>query len=249
MKTNGFWPSTSPQGCGFTAAAGFVTANLIYHVRHVRQPVCPEADLVNRLDADTSGLLLLARDKAVLRDLMQQFATGRVDKEYLAVVAGSPVPAAGTIGLPIGPVKNALVPRYGVDATAGKTAVTHYETVRRLGSGFTLLKLRPETGRTHQLRVHLAAIGHPIAGDALYSMSDTDYLNWRRLPPVPGTLRRQALHSHRLQFLHPVRQTTCHLESPLAADIEQFLRGELIIPGDRLQGPEESSSRGDGAER
>ncbi len=215
-----------PAGLRVHSRGKFVNANLIYHLRHVRQPSYPEAHLVNRLDADTSGLVLLARDKAVLRQLMHQFAGGLVTKDYLAVVKGRPCPAQGTISLPIGPVKGARVPRYGIDTTLGKTAVTHYQTVRELTDSLTLLELKPETGRTHQLRVHMAAIGHPIAGDALYSMNDDDYLDWLHNPPTPTptTLQRQALHSHQLQFFHPILKTTCTLSAPLASDIAQFIK-------------------------
>jgi 23S rRNA pseudouridine1911/1915/1917 synthase len=213
-----------PAGLRVHSRGKFVTANLIYHLRHVRQPAYPEANLVNRLDADTSGLVLLARDKAVLSRLMGQFAAGTVDKRYLAVVAGCPSPANGTISLPIGPVQDARVPRFAVDSSEGKSAVTHYQTVRNLSNNFTLLELHPETGRTHQLRVHLAAIGHPIAGDALYTMTDADYLDWRRNPQPPAVIQRQALHSHQLQFLHPIHQTTCTITAPLATDIEQFIQ-------------------------
>ncbi len=213
-----------PAGLRVHSSGIFVNANLIYHLRHVRQPAYPEANLVNRLDADTSGLLLLARDTMVHRQLVRQFAEGSVEKRYLAVVTGRPVPASGTINLPIGPVEKALVPRYWIDRAAGKAAITHYATVCDLTNHFTLLELHPESGRTHQLRVHLAAIGHPIAGDALYTMNDDDYLAWRRTPVIATSLQRQALHSHRLQFFHPVHQTTCSLTAPLASDIEQFIR-------------------------
>ncbi|MBE0596837.1 MAG: RluA family pseudouridine synthase [Desulfuromonadales bacterium] len=213
-----------PAGLRVHGRGRFITANLIYHVRTVRQPPYPEANLVNRLDADTSGLVLLARDKAVLSQVMQQFAAGAVDKRYLAVVVGCPAPASGTIRLPIGPVKNALVPRFGVAREEGKAAATHYKTVRKLTGNLTLLELHPETGRTHQLRVHLAAIGHPIAGDALYAMNDEEYLGWRRNPPPAAIFQRQALHSHQLQFLHPIHQTICTLTAPLATDMEQFIR-------------------------
>lgn len=213
-----------PAGLRVHSMGKFVNANLIYHVRHLRQPPCPQADLVNRLDADTSGLVLLGRDKCVLSRLAGQFAWGTVDKRYLAVVNGQPDPADGTINLPIGPVKDARVPRFGIDLAEGKPAVTHYATLRQLGEAFTLLELRPASGRTHQLRVHLAAIGHPIAGDALYTMNDADYLDWRRNPPPQTTLSRQALHSHELRFLHPIHQIDCILKAPLAADIAQFMR-------------------------
>jgi 23S rRNA pseudouridine1911/1915/1917 synthase len=154
---------------------------------------------------------------------MKQFAGGSVVKHYLAVVTGRPSPANGTINLPIGPVKDARVPRFGIDSTGGKTAVTHYATVRELTADLTLLELTPETGRTHQLRVHLAAMGHPIAGDALYTMNDADYLDWLHSPPTQTDLRRQALHSHSLQFFHPVRKTLCTLSAPLAPDMMQFI--------------------------
>jgi 23S rRNA pseudouridine1911/1915/1917 synthase len=218
-----------PAGLRVHSGGKFVTANLIYHLRHVHQPSYPEATLVNRLDADTSGLLLLARDKEVLRQLMRQFSEGLVDKRYLAVVAGRPSPADGTINLPIGPVEEARVPRYQVELVAGKPSVTHYRTCRRLSDNFTLLELHPATGRTHQLRVHLAAIGHPIAGDALYSMNDNDYLAWRHNPSPQVGLQRQALHSHQLRFFHPVRLADCTLVAPLATDIAQFIQQQTAV--------------------
>jgi 23S rRNA pseudouridine1911/1915/1917 synthase len=213
-----------PPGLRVHSSGKFVNANLIYHLRHLHQPPYPEANLINRLDADTSGLVLLARDKVILSQLMRQFAAGLVVKEYLAVVTGRPCPAHGTIDLPIGPVQDARVPRFGVDSTQGKPAVTHYRTLRHLTEHFTLLELKPETGRTHQLRVHLAAIGHPIAGDALYTMNDHDYLDWRLNPNKQTPLQGQALHSHRLQFSHPVGQTLCTLIAPLAPNMVQFIK-------------------------
>jgi RluA family pseudouridine synthase len=218
-----------PAGLRVHSGGKFVNANLIYHLRHVHEPPYPAANLVNRLDADTSGLVLLARDKSILTQLMRQFADGSVDKRYLAVVAGRPTPADGTIDLPLGPVKDARVPRFGVDRSEGKSAVTHYKTVRELSRDFTLLELHPETGRTHQLRVHLAAIGHPIAGDALYTMNDDDYLRFRRSPQPQSILQRQALHSHQLRFFHPRHQTTCTLTAPLATDIEEFIGSAAAI--------------------
>jgi len=212
-----------PAGLRVHSGGKFVTSNLVYHLRYVHQPAFPEACLVNRLDADTSGLVLFARSKEVLSQLMRQFAEGAVTKTYLAVVSGQPSPADGTIDLPIGPVKGASVPRYGIDRQHGKGAVTNYRTLRQLGGEHTLLELTPASGRTHQLRVHMAAIGHPLAGDALYTMSDADYLAWQRNPALKTGLKRQALHSHRLQFIHPVNQSACSLEAPLAPDLEHFI--------------------------
>jgi len=212
-----------PAGLRVHSGGKFVTANLVYHLRHVRRPAFPEACLVNRLDADTSGLVLFARSKTVLSQLMQQFAEGSVTKTYLAVATGHPNPEEGIVDLPIGALKEAIIPRYGIDDKRGKPAITRYRTLRQLGKGHTLLELQPESGRTHQLRVHMAAIGHPLAGDALYTMNDEDYLTWQRNPALQNCLKRQALHSHKLQFLHPVHQTTCTLTAPLAPDLERYI--------------------------
>jgi len=213
-----------PAGLRVHSGGRFVTANLTYHLRHSHQPPYPEANPVNRLDADTSGLILLARDKRVLSKMMRQFSEGRVEKSYQAVVTGCLSPGDGTINLPIGPVKGAKVPRYWIDQNDGKPAVTHYRTLRKLSEQYCLLELRPATGRTHQLRVHLAAIGHPIAGDALYTLCDDEYLAFRRNPQPANGLTRQALHSQSLVFDHPILQTSMTLTAPLAADIEQFIR-------------------------
>ncbi|MHB1397941.1 MAG: RluA family pseudouridine synthase [Trichloromonadaceae bacterium] len=213
-----------PAGLRVHSSGKFVKSNLIYHLRHRHQPAYPEASLVNRLDADTSGLVLLARNADVHSRLAQLFVDGGMEKRYLAVVTGCPTPASGSIDLAIGPVSAAEIPRFWVGGAKAKPALTHYRTLRKLGSDFSLLELQPATGRTHQLRVHLAAIGHPIAGDGLYTMNDADYLHWRRNPPPPTTWQRQALHSHQLQFLHPVLQTSCTLTAPLAGDIEQLIQ-------------------------
>lgn len=212
-----------PAGLRVHSQGKFVNANLIYHLRHVHNPPYLEASLINRLDADTSGLVLLARNKTTLSLLMGQFSKGLVGKSYLAVVNGHPQPSRGVIDLPIGPVKEALVPRFKVDKALGKAAITHYETKAELSDQFSLLELSPKNGRTHQLRVHCASIGHPIAGDALYTMSDNDYLDWLRNPPQETSLRRQALHSHRLQFFHPELKTVCTLTAPLPPDIAKFI--------------------------
>ncbi|NJN54830.1 MAG: RluA family pseudouridine synthase [Anaerolineae bacterium] len=148
----------------------FAQANLIYHLRVLHQPPHPEAKLANRLDKDTSGVVLAARDSQTLQMMQQLFAGQQVQKEYLALVRGVPTPAAGVIDLPVDRLHSLPgVYRFGV-VEGGKTAVTHYETVQTFGEQFALLRLFPKTGRTHQLRVHLQAIGHTIVGDVLYSL-------------------------------------------------------------------------------
>jgi len=157
--------------------------------------------LVHRLDRETSGVLLLASDRETARALSMAFEHGRVSKEYTAVVHGEVDPAEGVIDRPIGPHPTSRVfVRQTVDH--GRPAVTRWR-VDRCVRGATLLRLFPATGRRHQIRVHLEAIGHPIVGDILYGRSDRDYLDLAAGGPDPrlagGEPRRHMLHSARLR--------------------------------------------------
>ncbi|HFE65949.1 MAG TPA: RluA family pseudouridine synthase [Chloroflexi bacterium] len=204
----------------------YAQANLIYHLRRLRQPPYPEATLINRLDKDTSGIILIARDGETLRLMQQLFREKAVAKEYLAVVHGVPDPPAGTIDQPIGRMDSLPgVYRYGVTAE-GKTAVTRYETKQTFtirNTQYAILKLQPQTGRTHQLRVHLTALGHPIVGDRLYAMSDAAYLDWCAHKTPHPLIQRQALHSAAVQFIHPRTQQPLCLTAPLPADIQSLI--------------------------
>jgi len=205
----------------------FVTENLIYYLRYQHDPAFPEADLVNRLDANTSGVVVLARDKETLRQMSDYFRTGQVEKTYWAVVVGQPTPAKGVIELPLGKVPGSKTARQQVmDEGEGKTAVTHYQTIETLGADHALVQLQPKTGRTHQLRVHMAAIGHPLVGDALYQMDDAKFLHWvengRSISQIPH-LQRQALHSATTQFTHPVTGKTCIFSAPLPDDMVRLI--------------------------
>ena len=153
----------------------YMMANLIYHVRHVHEPPYPEATLVNRLDADTSGVVLLARQRDAARALGRLFEQREVEKRYLALVHGIPEPLEGKIDLPIGHVdnpryrKSGRVPRIGPDAPNAKEAVTYYKTIEQFekpaqakslhpSRKCALVELRPDSGRTHQLRVHMSLV-------------------------------------------------------------------------------------------
>ena len=129
----------------------FSRANLIYHLRRVHVPPYPEASLINRLDADTSGVVLVARHKEALRLMAEQFRNQTVAKEYLAVVLGIPSEHEATISLPLGPVPGGkLKHRQGVrEEGGGKTAVTRYRLQTSLGPGYALLRLQPETGNNN----------------------------------------------------------------------------------------------------
>ena len=163
---------------------------------------------VYRLDSDTTGLVLLAKNRYAAYRL-----SGNVEKTYLAVCEGL-LEGSGTVDLPIGylpgrTVQHAVVPD-------GKKAVTHWRALSG-GGGRTFLSLRLETGRTHQIRVHLANIGHPLAGDDMYG----------------GSLRgigRQALHCARIEFLHPVTRRPVVLESPVPEDMRRLLSDCRIDP-------------------
>ncbi len=155
----------------------------------------PEARIVHRLDMATSGLLLFARGLDWQRRYSAMFAERRVDKHYVALVHGLLGEAAGDEGeidLPLS-VDWPNRPRQQVDHTTGRPSLTHWAVAAQDPAGHTTrLLLRPHTGRTHQLRVHLQAIGHPILGDALYG-------------PTPPAAPRLMLHAERLAFMHPSR--------------------------------------------
>jgi len=155
------------------------------------QAEVPDALVVHRLDMATSGLLVFARGKAAQRRLSHAFAQREVEKRYVAVVAGRVLADAGEIDLPLitdWPNR----PRQKVDLSVGKPSVTRYRVIRR-ADGDTRLELEPVTGRSHQLRVHLLALGHPILGDALYAPAD-----------VVASADRLMLHARSLAFAHPV---------------------------------------------
>lgn len=184
----------------------YTQANLIYHLR---QHHCPTADLANRLDAQTSGIVVVAKDKETLRLLHQLFQAQQVEKTYLALVEGRPEPIEGTMDWSL--VKQKPSERFSPfmavnkEDGRGKTAVTHYKLRHPIGQSHSLVELRPESGRTHQLRVHLAALGHPIIGDSLYN-------------PKASVAPRLALHSLETRFLHPHTQQPCTLHATLPAD-------------------------------
>jgi tRNA pseudouridine32 synthase/23S rRNA pseudouridine746 synthase len=169
----------------------------------------PEARLVHRLDRDTSGLILLARDATTHRALSAAFAERRVRKTYLAVVQGLPADRGGVINQPLARIAT-RPPRYGVVPLeqGGKPALTRWRVLRRF-EGSSLLLLQPRTGRSHQLRVHLADLGHPVLGDPLYG--DTLYGD---TVPAP----RLQLHAAGLQLLHPATGKPLHLRSRCFGD-------------------------------
>jgi len=170
--------------------------------------------IVHRIDKDTSGLLVVAKNDPTHEGLAAQFAKHSVDRRYAAVVAGVPVPPAGRIE---GALARSSADRQKmaiVKDGRGKHAITHYRMVRSFGSA-AQVECRLETGRTHQIRVHMASIGHALLGDASYGRTPG------KLLPLLTELgfARQALHAATLGFVHPVRKEKLCFESPLPADM------------------------------
>jgi 23S rRNA pseudouridine1911/1915/1917 synthase len=168
------------------------------------------AGIVHRLDRDTSGLLVVARSDAVHRALKAELSARRLRREYLALVDGRPTSRTGTIEAPIGRDRRdrTLV---SIDTDEPREARTHFE-IDRLLPGSALLRVVLDTGRTHQIRVHLAAIGIPVAGDPQYGRAGA------------FGLERQFLHAARLAFAHPVTGEQLDVRSPLPADLAAALR-------------------------
>ena len=164
---------------------------------------------LNRLDRGTSGLMAAAKHAHAAQLLQKQLHTPDFLREYLAVVDGT-MTGEGIIDLPIAKEDAATVRRV-VDFERGQRAVTHYR-VERTGDAHSLVRLRLETGRTHQIRVHLSHLGHPVSGDFLYGVEDP------RLP------RRFALHSAHIRFIHPLTGETIELESPLPEALAALLK-------------------------
>jgi 23S rRNA pseudouridine1911/1915/1917 synthase len=159
--------------------------------------------IVHRLDRDTSGLIVVAKSEPAYSGLVEMMAERRVRRGYRAVVVGEGLPETGTVDSPLG--RNPDNPTL-MAAGVGKPAVTHFEVLRE-AAGHTMLKVRLETGRTHQIRVHFAAIGHPVYADPLYGTA------------VPGW--RLWLHAERLAFVHPVTGEELSFESPIPQDLRE----------------------------
>lgn len=161
---------------------------------------------VNRLDLNTSGLVVFAKCEYIQECLINQMKNNQFKKEYLAVCDGIFNEKSGTINLPIARKENSIIER--CISENGQTAITHYEVLKEFDN-YSLVKCSLETGRTHQIRVHMSAIGHPLLGDSLYG-SISDLIN------------RQALHCYNLQFIHPVYNNDLNFFGDLPNDFKIF---------------------------
>jgi 23S rRNA pseudouridine1911/1915/1917 synthase len=185
--------------------------------------------IVHRLDKETSGLLVVAKSDKAHRKLAEQFARREVKKTYVALVHGWMKTSQGTINAAIGrdPVRRArMTTRSLGQSRPGRQAVTHWRVIKQIEGGygkFSLLEVKIETGRTHQIRVHLASTGHPVAGDTLYG-APGKLQSYGGTGSEPASLERNFLHSSAIQFQHPISSRPLAFEQPLPSELRKFLR-------------------------
>jgi 23S rRNA pseudouridine1911/1915/1917 synthase len=200
-----------PAGVVVHPAPGHAKGTLVHGLLAHGAEGGDEADrpgIVHRLDRDTSGLLVVARSEEAHRRLKELVSARELERIYLALVRGRPRSRSGRIDAPIGRDRSDAM-RRSLDTDSPREAITHFE-VERLYDSHALLRVRLETGRTHQIRVHLAAIDLPVAGDGVYGVTE------------PG-LRRQFLHATELNFTHPFTGERVEARSPLPDDLAAFL--------------------------
>jgi 23S rRNA pseudouridine1911/1915/1917 synthase len=171
----------------------------------------PYVGIVHRLDRDSSGVLLVVRSPRALRPFQALFRSHDIERLYVAIVAGVVEPPRGTIDLPLAADRGDGRRRAARPGERGLAAVTHYETIAQFGAAATQLACRLETGRTHQIRILLAAIGHAFVGDLVYRP--------KALPPFPIAFPRQALHALALGFVHPLTGQNVRVEAALPSDL------------------------------
>jgi 23S rRNA pseudouridine1911/1915/1917 synthase len=177
--------------------------------------------IVHRIDKDTSGLMVAAKNDRAHEGLAKQFAKHSIDRRYKAIVAGRPRPPAGSIDAPL--ARSPANRKKIAIVRTGKRAVTHYRTLQPLKEA-ALVECRLETGRTHQVRVHMASIGNPLLGDPVYGRTKAVHR------PMLETLgfRRQALHAAHLGFIHPVKSNALSFDSELPADMQELFTALVV---------------------
>lgn len=177
--------------------------------------------IVHRIDKDTSGLMVAAKTDRAHEGLARQFAAHSIDRRYRAIVGGRPAPPAGTVDAPL--ARSPANRKKIAIVVGGKRAVTHYHTIEPLRDA-ALVECRLETGRTHQVRVHMASIGHALLGDPVYGRpKEAQRALLRRLD-----FHRQALHAAHLGFRHPITSATLALDSKMPADMQELFSSLVV---------------------
>ena len=229
-----------PPGLAVHPSGRRVEGTLI-GILHARYPGDPGGDgplprLCHRLDKETSGVLLVTKDERARHLLGKQFEERRVKKTYLALVEGVPDRKEGIIDLPLAPDPRSPV-RLKMEARRdgrGQSALTRFRVLESRGR-FSLLEVRPATGRQHQIRVHLAAMGHPVVGDKIYGPDENLFLHALEGGLTPEdmeklVLPRHALHAWKLKFHHPLKMEEMEIVAPLPADMAGLLGGGEVSP-------------------
>lgn len=189
---------------------GTLANGLMYHFKETNQNCIVR--LVSRLDMDTSGLIMIGKNQHAHMVLSRDMQENKVVKEYLAIIHGNLENKSGTIDLPIGRRTEDSIKREVLEE--GQRSITHYEVLESYPKG-DLVRLRLETGRTHQIRVHLSHLGHPIFGDVLYGEEEKELID------------RQALHAYRLEILHPKTREKLELQCDLPEDMKNLIENYL----------------------
>lgn len=176
--------------------------------------------IVHRLDKDTSGVMVVVKNDYAHAFLSARFKARKVNKQYLAIVHGIIQGHQGSIDLPVSrhPVRRKQM---SVTPSGGRSALTEWKKMEELSDRFSLLRVRPRTGRTHQIRVHLSHAGHPIAGDPVYGYRRGWWKN--HFPAGEGVVKRQMLHAEKLGFVHPDSGEYCEFTAPMPEDMHAAL--------------------------
>ncbi|MGZ5473529.1 MAG: RluA family pseudouridine synthase [Thermoanaerobaculia bacterium] len=214
-----------PAGLVVHPAAGHADGTLVnallFHVKDlsgIGGEIRP--GIVHRLDKDTSGVMIIAKHDAAHRRLTEDWNTERVRKEYVALVYGTPSSERGTVDAPIG--RDPRDRKRMAVVAAGRAAITDYEVAERLRY-VSLVRCRLRTGRTHQIRVHMKHLGHPIVGDPLYSGPQWRGIPDKRVQKLLSSLGRQMLHAARITFAHPTSGEAMSFEAPLPGDFASVI--------------------------
>ena len=185
--------------------------------------------MINRLDRETSGLVVVAKNERAAKTLGKAVLRREIEKQYVAICWGEFEQERGVVDQPIGVSRTSVVyTKRVVDGAAGKPSMTEFVVEKRL-RGFTVVRLTPRTGRAHQLRVHMAWLGHPIVGDKIYGPDETLYLQFIEKGVTSEMLDklllpRHALHAEHTAFLHPRTRETIAFRAPLPEDMETFVK-------------------------